>query len=162
MPPGLRRIGLLRLAAVAAVAAGVALPVPAAEFRATAEVPTLLYDGPSAKARPLFVYGRDVPFEVLVTVEGWTKVRDVAGSIGWFATKGLTDRRALLVRVPVAEVRSAPEESATIVFRVAQNVLLELAENAASAGATTMPGWVKVRHRDGQTGFVRVPQIFGL
>ena len=31
---------------------------------------------------------------------------------------------------------------------------------AASAAAT--PGWVKVRHRDGQTGFVRITQVFGL
>ncbi len=50
----------------------------AADFRVTAEAPTVLYDAPSAKARPLFVYGRDVPVEVLVNVEGWTKVRDAA------------------------------------------------------------------------------------
>jgi SH3-like domain-containing protein len=136
--------------------------VHAAEFRVTVEAPTLLYDAPSARARPLFVYGRDVPFEVLVSVEGWTKVRDAGGAIGWMAAKGLADRRMLVVRVPVADVRTAPDEASAVVFRAEQNVLLELAEPASSPAATASPGWVKVRHRDGQTGFVRLPQVFGL
>ncbi len=164
MRPGTRRVGSMRIAGfvAAAVAALFAPALSAAEFRTSAEAPALLYDGPSAKARPLFVYGKDVPFEVLVSVEGWVKVRDVSGTIGWFAAKNLTDRRVLVVRVPVADVRASPEEAATVVFRAEQNVLLELAETAASAAATEMPGWVKVRHRDGQTGYVRIPQVFGL
>jgi len=162
MRPGARRAGSTRCAGLAAAVALAALPLFAAEFRATAEAPALLYDGPSAKARPLFVYGKDVPFEVLVSVEGWVKVRDVSGTIGWIATKSLADRRVLLVRVPVADVRASPEETATVVFRAEQNVVLELAEAAASAAATEMPGWVKVRHRDGQAGYVRIPQVFGL
>lgn len=149
------RIAVIALMATAAHAA-------AADFRATTEAPTVLYDAPSVKARPLFVYGRDVPFEVLVAVEGWTKVRDAGGTIGWIAGKGLADKRVLMVRVPVAEVRASPDDSAAIVFRAEQNVLLELAEAASSPTATAAPGWVKVRHRDGQTGYVRLPQVFGL
>jgi len=133
----------------------------AADFRTTAETPSILYDAPSAKARPLFVYGRDVPVEVIVSVEGWTKVRDVTGTIGWFATKGLSDKRTLEVRVPIADVRATADEAAPIVFRAEQNVLLDLAESAATPAAAATPGWVKVRHRDGQVGFVRVTQIFG-
>lgn len=148
---------------VAAVAAALAAALShAAEFRVTTEAPTLLYDAPSARARPLFVYGRDVPFEVLVSVEGWTKVRDAGGAIGWIAAKGLADRRTLVVRVPMAEVRATPDDAAPLAFRAEQNVLLELAEPATSPATTVAPGWVKVRHRDGQTGFVRLPQVFGL
>ncbi len=145
--------------AAAALAACAAL---AAEFRVTGEAPTLLYDAPSAKARPLFVYGRDVPVEVLVSVEGWTKVRDVGGAIGWIASKGLADKRMLVVRAPAADVRANPDDAAPVVFRAEQNVLLELAESASSPATTATPGWVKVRHRDGQVGFVRLPQVFGL
>ena len=134
----------------------------AAEFRATAEAPTTLYDGPSAKAKPQFLYGRDVPLEVIVGVEGWTKVRDTGGTIGWIANKSLSDKRALLVRAPLADVRANPDDAAPLVFRAEQNVLLELAESATSAATTSSPGWVKVRHRDGQVGFVRIAQIFGL
>jgi SH3-like domain-containing protein len=134
----------------------------AADYKTTAEAPTLLYDAPSTKARPLFVYGRDVPLEVLVTVEGWTKIRDVGGVFGWIPNKNLADKRMLLVRVPVAEVRANPDDAAPLVFRAEQNVLLDLAESAASPGSTATPGWVKARHRDGQTGYVHVNQVFGL
>jgi SH3-like domain-containing protein len=134
----------------------------AADYRTTAEAPTLLYDAPSTKAKPLFVYGRDVPLEVVVAVEGWTKTRDVGGAFGWIPNKNLSDKRMLLVRVPVAEIRANPDDAAPLVFRAEQNVMLDLAESAASPGTTATPGWVKVRHRDGQTGYVHVNQVFGL
>ena len=151
-----------RRIAIAAALTLAAATVAAADFRTTAEAPTVLYDAPSAKARPLFVYGRDVPVEVLVAVEGWTKVRDASGTIGWIAGKGLADKRVLMVRVPVADVHANPDDAAPVVFRAEQNVLLELAESASSPTTTATPGWVKVRHRDGQTGYVRLQQIFGL
>ena len=134
----------------------------AAEFRATADAASVLYDAPSAKAKPLFVLGRDTPLEVIVPLEGWVKVRDAAGTIGWIDQKALSDRHSVVVRTPVAEVLASPDPAATLVFRAEQRVLLELAEPAATAATTATPGWVKVKHRDGQAGFVRIAQIFGL
>ena len=129
--------------------------------RATSEPATVLYDAPSARARPLFVYGRDVPVETLVSVEGWTKIRDAAGTIGWMPAKALSDKRVVVVRAGVADVRAAAEDTAPVVFRAERDVLLDVAETAQSPTATLMPGWLKVRHRDGQTGFVRLSQVFG-
>ena len=153
-----------RRAALALVAAtaGAALPAHPADFRATAEAPTILYDAPSARARPQFVFGRDVPLEVLVVVDGWTKVRDLGGTIGWIPSKSLAEKRVLQVRVPSADVRASADAGAPLVFRAEQNVLLELAEPATSAGTTAQPGWVKVRHRDGATGYARITQLYGL
>ena len=83
---------------------GAALALPAlawaADFRSTGAPATILYDAPSARAKPLFVYGRGVPVESLVTVEGWTKVRDASGTIGWMPTPALSDSRTLVVRAP--------------------------------------------------------------
>ncbi len=160
--PRRRRLVEVSRAAVACAIGAAAGWVGAADFRVTGEPATVLYDAPSAKAKALFVYGRDVPMEVLVTVEGWTKVRDLNGTIGWVGGKGLSDKRSLQVRVPVADVRANPDDAAPVVFRAEQNVLLELAESASSPATTSTPGWVRVRHRDGQIGFVRVPQVFGL
>jgi len=95
----------------------VAAPLAAAEYRATAEPATVLYDAPSAKAKPMFVYGRDVPVEVLVGVEGWTKIRDSSGTIGWMPSKSLAEKRVVVVRPPVADVRASPEENAPVVNR---------------------------------------------
>ena len=140
-----------------------ALPLVAgaAEFRATLEPATVLYDAPSARAKPLYVYGRDVPVEMLVDVEGWTKVRDAAGTIGWMQNKSLSDKRMLIVRSSGADVRASADDAAPIVFRAERDVLLELAEQAASPATTSAPGWVKVRHRDGQAGYVRLALVFG-
>ncbi|MBK6393380.1 MAG: hypothetical protein IPF73_00920 [Betaproteobacteria bacterium] len=156
----IRRTAAIAIAAVGA--AVLAVPLHAADFRTTADAPTVLYDAPSAKARPQFVFGRDVPLEVLVSVEGWTKVRDVSGTIGWIANKSLAERRVLQVRVASADVRASPDDAAPLSFRAAESVLLELAEPASSPGTTASPGWVKVKHRDGLVGYVRVSQVFGL
>ena len=139
-----------------------ATSAPAAEFRTTAEAGTLIYDAPSVKAKPLFVLGRDVPLEVIVPVEAWIKVRDAGGTIGWVEKRALTDRHTLVVKVPVADIRAIPDEGAPVVFRAEQNVLLELNEPATTAATTAMPGWVGVKHRDGQSGYVRIAQVFGL
>jgi SH3-like domain-containing protein len=133
----------------------------AAEFHATRDPATILYDAPSSRAKPLFVYGRDVPVEALVAVEGWTKIRDASGTIGWMQTATLSDRRMLVVRAASADVRAAPDDTAPVVFRADRDVLLEIAESAASPATTASPGWVKVRHRDGQGGYVRLTQVFG-
>ena len=148
-------------------AAGLALALAAcrawgADFMSTADAATILYDAPSARAKPLFVLGRDTPLEVIVPVEGWTKVRDVGGTIGWVDKRNLGERRSLVVRVPVADVRVNPDEAAALAFRAEHGVLLELAEPAVSTATTATPGWVKVKHRDGQAGFVRIAQVFGL
>jgi SH3-like domain-containing protein len=159
---GRRRAGQGLLPAATFALAVAANAVAAADFLAAADAATVLYDAPSAKARPLFVLSKDTPLEVIVPVEGWTKVRDVGGTIGWIEKKSLADRRSLVVRVPAAEVRANPDEAAPLVFRAENGVLLELAEPATSSTTTSTPGWVKVRHRDGQAGFVRITQVFGL
>jgi SH3-like domain-containing protein len=151
----------LRGRAVAFLALAVPFACTAADFRATREPATVLYDAPSARARPLFVYGRDVPVETLVSVEGWTKIRDATGTIGWMPAKSLGDKRVVVVRANVADVRAAAEDAAPVVFRAERDVLLDVAETAQSPSGTLMPGWVKVRHRDGQTGFIRLSQVFG-
>ena len=152
----------LRSAGVAIALAAAVRAAWGADFMSTSDAATVLYDAPSARAKPLFVLGRDTPLEVIVPVEGWTKVRDAGGTIGWVEKGHLAERRTLVVRVPVADVRASPDEGAPLAFRAENGVLLELAEPAASAATTTMPGWVKVRHRDGQSGFVRIAQVFGL
>jgi SH3-like domain-containing protein len=146
--------GAALLIALIAVASGAS----AAEFRSTTEV-AVLYDAPSAKARPLFVLARETPLEVIVNVEGWIKVRDIGGTIAWVDKKAVGDRRMVVVRVPVAEILANPLDNAAVVFKADQNVLLELADNAY---VTTTPGWAKVRHRDGQVGYVRIAQVWGL
>ena len=132
----------------------VAAAAGAAEFRSVAEDAAVLYDAPSLKAQKLYLLGRDYPLEVVVTLENWIKVRDVSGELAWAENKSLSNKRNVMVNVPLADVRQGPNDSAPLVFQVEKSVLLELVEFSD-------PGWIKVRHRDGQTGYVRVNQVWG-
>ncbi|WP_310450304.1 SH3 domain-containing protein [Sulfuritalea sp.] len=113
------------------------------------------YDAPSAKARPLFVVLAGTPVELVVGLDGWSKVRDSRGELVWIEKKHLTDKRNVIVRVDRAQVRAAAEDQAALVFEAERDVVLEFVESVPG-------GWVKVRHRDGQSGFLKVPQVWGL
>ena len=127
----------------------------AAEFRSVAENAAVLYDAPSLKAQKLYLLGRDYPLEVVVALETWIKVRDASGELAWVEKKSLSDKRSVMVNVPLAEVRQAPNDSAPLVFQAEKSVMLELVEFSD-------PGWIKVRHRDGQTGYVHSNQVWGV
>ncbi|MCF8198628.1 MAG: hypothetical protein K9J42_07675 [Sulfuritalea sp.] len=114
-----------------------------------------MYDAPSAKAKPLFVVLAGTPVELVVSLEGWSKVRDSRGDLAWIEKTYLTDKRNVIVRSERAQVRSAAEDAAGLVFEVERDVVLELLEPAAA-------GWVNVRHRDGQIGYLKVSQVWGL
>ena len=140
--------------ALAAAIALAAFPSSAAEFRALGDKPAILYDAPSTRADRLFVASRHYPFEVLVKLDQWTKVRDANGEVAWVENASLGDRRSVLVTVPLADVRAAPSAQAPLAFEAYKQVLLEFVEPAAE-------GWIKVRHRDGQQGFIRTAHVWG-
>jgi SH3-like domain-containing protein len=126
----------------------------AAQFRSLAE-PAVLYDAPSAKAKKLYVASRGTPVEVITSDAGWAKVRDASGELTWVERKVLAETRTVVVSAPVADVRAQPAESAPLAFQAQSGVILELVE----AGNT---GWVRVRHRDGASGFARIGQLWGV
>ena len=125
------------------------------EFRSIGENATTMYDAPSVKANKLFVASRLYPVEVIVQVDSWTKVRDVAGDLAWVEKKNLSDTRTVAVTAALADVRQKAEDGAPLVFQARRGVALEIVELGAGP-------WVKVHHRDGQTGFVRANQVWGL
>jgi SH3-like domain-containing protein len=126
----------------------------ALDYRSVAEA-TAMYDAPSAKASPLFVVRPGTPVELVVSLEGWSKVRDSKGDLVWIEKKYLAEKRNVIVRSDRAQIRVAAEDKAALVFEAERDVVLELVEAAPG-------GWVKVRHRDGQGGFVKAPQVWGL
>jgi len=126
----------------------------AAEYRSIGENATPMYDAPSSKANKLFVASKFYPVEIIVQVDAWTKVRDAAGDLVWVEKKALSDTRTVMVTAALADVRQKPDDGAPLVFQARLGVALEVVELG-------MDPWVKVRHRDGQTGFVRTNQVWG-
>lgn len=151
-PINLRFAGIVALLSVSLLACNGAW---ALEFRSIAANATILYDAPSLKAKRLYLASLYYPVEVVVNLESWNKVRDSHGDMVWVEKKQLSDKRTVLVTVPLADIRQTPDAKGKIAFQAQQNVALELIEIAS-------PGWVKVRHRDGQSGFVSISQVWGL
>lgn len=139
--------------AAALLAAAFAAPAAALDYRSLSEA-GVMYDAPSKQAQPRFVVAAATPVEVVVSLEGWAKVRDAAGDIVWVERRLLGERRTVIVTAPKAEVRREASPEAPLVFEAERDVVLDLEEGAP-------PGWVRVRHRDGQAGFVRVVQVWG-
>ena len=134
------------------------LAVPAAsagDFRSIGDNAVPMYDAPSIKANALFVASKFYPVEVIVQVDNWNKVRDAAGDLAWVEKKNLSDTRTVVATAELADVRESPEDGAPLVFQARKGVALEVVELGVGP-------WVKVRHRGGQTGFVRANQVWGL
>ena len=126
----------------------------AGEFRSIAENGTPMYDAPSVRAKKLFVASRHYPVEVVINIDSWVKVRDQAGDLAWVEKKALSEKRTVIVTAAVADARQAASDGASLVFRAQQGVALDVAEPPAG-------GWIRVRHADGQTGYIKISQVWG-
>ena len=146
-------VGRLRSAAILAGLLASANAV-ALEFRSVSEAAAILYDAPSIKAQRLFVLSQGYPVEIVVKLEGWSKIRDETGEFAWIENNRLSERHTVMVKVASAEARLTANENSAVVFTAEKSVFLELVELAV--------GWAKVRHSDGATGFVKVSQLWGL
>lgn len=143
----------LRLAVSLALLCGASV-AHAADYVSVGEDGAVLYDAPSLKARKLFVVSRYMPFEQVVTLDNWVKVRDRSGGLYWLEKRVLGGKRYVVALSPLLDVRAEPDSGAVRLFQVRQDVALERLESTGT-------GWVKVRHLDGETGYVRSVEVWG-
>lgn len=115
----------------------------------------MLYDAPSVRATRVYLVSPGSPLEVISAIEGWSKVREPGGKLGWAEAKAVSVRRTVSIAVANAVIREAASPTAAPVFEATQGVILELLETTAS-------GWAQVKHRDGLGGFIRANEVFGL
>lgn len=127
----------------------------ALEFKSVGAASLILYDAPSLKGAKLFIAPRGMPVEVVLTYGDWVKLRDAAGDLAWAEAKSLSARRTVVVRSANAKVRSAADGDANPVMTADKGVLLDLVDAPASS-------WIKVRHRDGITGYMRASEVWGI
>jgi len=124
------------------------------EYLSVADNPVIMYNAPSKKADKLYVISRYSPVEAVVRVDGWVKVRDSSGALSWVEQKVLSSKRYIVVIEQRAQIYQSADINSRILFQAQKDVVLEWLE-------TNSNGWVKVRHRDGQSGYVKTKQIWG-
>jgi SH3-like domain-containing protein len=126
----------------------------ALDFKSVGATPAVIYDAPSERGRKVFVAPRGMPVEIVLSYGEWTKARDAAGDLFWIESKALVSKRNVVVGVANAKIRAGADDASELVFFADKGVLLELSEPVSS-------GWVKVRHHDGQTGYVKATEVWG-
>jgi len=126
----------------------------AVEYVSVSESNAILYDAPSIKAKKLFVVNRYMPFEQVVTLDSWVKVRDRSGGLYWVEKRLLSNKRYVFALLPLVDVRAAPDFGSARLFQVRQQVALERIDSTGT-------GWIRVRHQDGNTGYVRKTEVWG-
>lgn len=125
------------------------------DFKTVGAHAVILYEAPSTRSGKLYVAPSGMPVEVMLSYGDWVKVRDATGDMAWTEAKNLSARRNVVVRVASAKIRSAPDDNAPLVMTAEKNVLLELVDPEAG-------NWVRVRHRDGISGYVKASDIWGI
>jgi len=126
----------------------------AVEYVSVSESSAILYDAPSTMAKKLFVVNRYMPFEQIVTLESWVKVRDRSGGLYWVEKRVLSNKRYVFALLPLVDVRASPDSGSPRLFQVRQQVALEFVESTGT-------GWIRVRHQDGNMGYVRRTEVWG-
>lgn len=126
----------------------------ALEFRSIVLAKAITYDAPSKEASKLYILGGGYPVEVIVNLGDWIKVRDNQGGLSWVESKSLSAKRTVLV-LAKTDIKIAEDAASALVATVEKDVVLELLAGGANNN------WVKVKHRDGVTGFVQVDKLWG-
>ena len=126
-----------------------------AEFRSIAPAKAILYDAPSLEASKLYILSQGYPVEIIVNLSGWLKVRDALGGLSWIESKQLSPKRTVLV-LTKAEIKAGEDATAALLATVEPDVVLEL------VSPVNKSGWVKVKHKDGITGYVQASAVWGL
>lgn len=144
------RRALIALSLIGAASAALAI-----DYRSVSVPAAILYDAPSQAGKKLYLIKAQTPVEIVVRLDGWLKVRDAEGALAWVEAKNLVDKRTLVVTAPRAEIRQADKDDAAVLAELDKWVAVEFIEPAS-------PGWAKVRHRDGATGYIRTTQVWGL
>lgn len=128
--------------------------VYAVDYVSVSDSSAILYDAPSIKAKKLFVVNRYMPLEQVVTLDNWVKVRDRSGGLYWVEKRVLSSKRYVFALPPLLGVYAEPDFGAAQLFKVRQQIALERLESTGT-------GWIKVRHQDGDVGFVRGTDVWG-
>ncbi|MDR0702988.1 MAG: hypothetical protein LBF61_11445 [Azoarcus sp.] len=147
------RHAILAAAVPLLAASGAALAIDYASVAS----PAILYETSSLQARKLAIIRAGTPVEVVVTSPDlqWVKVRDSAGGMAWIQGGALSRQRTVLVVAEQAAVRREASGNAPVAFEVARDVVLEYVSASSD-------GWVEVRHADGDGGYLRFTEVWGL
>jgi Bacterial SH3 domain len=126
-----------------------------ADYQSIGADAAIFYDAPTPRGNRVAIAPGGMPVEVILVQGDWVRVRDSQGGLAWVERRSLSPNHTVVAigQQPV-DVLAQPAVGAPPVFRAAPGVRLDVTAPPAN-------GWIAVRHRDGQAGFVRVGNVWG-
>ena len=107
----------------------------------------------NTNATILFELGKGYPLEVTSRKGNWLQVRDFENDKGWIYRPLVGKTAHLVVKVDVANVRSAPNTSSRILGKVEYGELLRTLDRRSQ--------WVRVQRENGARGWVSRGLLWG-
>ncbi|AMC35058.1 SH3 domain-containing protein [Janthinobacterium sp. B9-8] len=144
---------LIKLSVIAALVLS-ANAAFALEYRSIARHGVVLSEAPGNEAKKLFLASKGTPLELLTEQGDWARVRDRTGSLAWLKKSDLSSKHTVQV-LRNAPVYKAADAKSALLYRAGKDLLLDMQEN-------TRTGWLKVKHRDGVSGFIRIEEVWGV
>lgn len=124
-----------------------------AEMVSIARPKVNMRSGPGTKYAVLWELGSGYPLQVKGKSGNWLKVSDFEGDVGW-VYKSLVSRKAhLIVKKERVNIRSGPGKKYRIVGQANYGVVLRTIKRGKN--------WVKVKHDNGMTGWVKRSLLWG-
>lgn len=125
-------------------------------FRSIGVEDAVMFDAPSDKARRIYQAPKGMPVEVVSVLQVWVKVRDMQGDVAWVHREDLADRRTVIATAQLPLLKE-PYAAGARWFEAVRGVIFDLQDERVGDDM-----FVRVRHADGQAGFVASDQVWGL
>ncbi|MGF7147898.1 SH3-like domain-containing protein [Sphingomonas zeicaulis] len=110
--------------------------------------------GPGRQFPATWLYVRSgLPIRVIASVPNWRRVEDPDGEKGWVQANLLSERRTAIVRGGIQPLRTAPQEDASIAWRVEPGVVGRISRCG--------DGWCRLDVA-GRGGFISTDHIWGV
>jgi SH3-like domain-containing protein len=109
--------------------------------------------GPGTKHEILWSVGKYYPVDTLKKSGSWYKIRDFEGDEAWIHESLLKKIPAIIVKAPLVNVREKPSTDSRILFQAEKGVSFKRLGK--------MGDWFKVRHADGDIGWIHKSLVWG-
>lgn len=109
--------------------------------------------GPGTDHQILWSVGQYYPVDTIKRSGNWYKIRDFEGDIGWIHRSLLNNTSAVIVKRAIVNVRKGPGTNFRVVFRAEKGVSFRLLKRKRN--------WLKVRHEDGEVGWIHRNLVWG-
>ena len=109
--------------------------------------------GPGTDHEILWSVGKYYPVDVIKKSGSWYQISDFEGDIGWIHESLLKDTPAVVVKDSLVNVRQGPGTNFKVLFQAEKGVSLKCLEEKKE--------WLKVKHADGEEGWIYKGLVWG-